>query len=149
MSYDSSVSINNHIYTGQLSVVTSLTSEISFWLQDAQKELQALKKMPENWDSYGSPEITNEASKKVADLLGELARFGMSKPNIFPVSGGGLQLEWQKNARELEIEILPDGNIEFLIVDQNGEMREGKAIGGDVLRLTQWYSRNGNNVMNL
>lgn len=149
MPLDSSPAITNQIYTGQLSAVTSLTSEISLWLQDAQKELQTLKNLPENWDSYGSPQITIEAGKKAADLLTELARFGMSKPKLFPVSGGGLQLEWQKTDRELEIEILPDGSIEFLIVDQNGEMREGSAIGGDILRLSQWYRQSGNNVMNL
>lgn len=149
MPFDSYPAINNQIYTGQLSAVTPITSEMSLWLQDSQKELQNLKTLPENWDSYGSPQITNQASKKVADLLHNLACFGLNKPNLFPVSGGGLQLEWQNGERELEIEVLPDGTIEFLIVNENEEMKEGKATEGDILRLAQWFRVGKNNVMSL
>ena len=149
MPFDSYPVINNQSYTGQLSAATPIISEMSLWLQDSQKELQTLKDLPRNWDSYGSPEITNKASKKVADLLHTLACFGLNKPNLFPVSGGGLQLEWQNAERELEIEVLPEGDIEFLIVDKNGKMKEGKAIEGDILRLARWFRTGENNVMSL
>ena len=59
MPLDSSPVMDNRIYTGQLTAVTSLTSQVSLWLPDAQKELQMLKDLPENWDSYGSPKLTN------------------------------------------------------------------------------------------
>jgi len=149
MPLDSSPVMDNRIYTGQLTAVTSLISQVSLWLPDAQKELQTLKDLPENWDSYGSPKLTNEASKRAAGLLHELACFGMPKPDLFPVSGGGLQLEWQRENRELEIEVLPDGSIEYLKVFPDGKMEEGKAIAADVLTLAQWFRQSENTVMSV
>ena len=149
MPLDSFPAINNQSFTGQFSEVTPITSEMSLWLQDSQNELQRLKNLPKNWDSYGSSEITDKASKKTADLLHKSACLGLNKPNLFPVSGGGLQLEWQNAGRELEIEILPEGDIEFLIVDENGKMKEGRAVEADILRLARWYRMGENNVMSL
>lgn len=143
MPLDSSPEINvSRIYTGELSKATPLVSYINLWLEDSQNELHKLKELPENWDRYGSPKIENRAVKTTADLLTNLAKFGMPKPRIFPVSGGGLQLEWQQNSRELEIEVLPDGKIEYLKVYEDGEMTEGVINEANVWQLVKWFRAN-------
>lgn len=129
----------NQIYTGDLSKVTSLVSYINEWLEDSQNQLHQLSKLPENWDSYGSSRIKPTSVEKTADLLIDLAKFGMPTPSIFPVSGGGIQLEWQKGKRELEIEILPNGEIEFLKVYENGEMQEGRISKQYIWQLVRWF----------
>lgn len=144
MPLDSSSALKTEKFTGALSVVKPImsTSELCLWIVEIEKEVQSLKKMPENWDSYGSSAIANTASEKVEKLLPLLARLGMSKPNLFPVSGGGLQLEWEKDDRELEIEILPNGTIEYLKVFSDGKMEEGKAIDEDIFSLAKWFNEN-------
>lgn len=145
MPFDSSPEINvSQIYTSDLSKVTALVSYINLWLKDAQDELHKLKELPENWDSYGSSRIKDKAVKTTANLLVDTAKFGMPKPYIFPVSGGGLQLEWQQGNKELEIEILPNGKIEYLKVNENGEMEEGEILELDIWRLVKWFR--GDNI---
>lgn len=140
MPLDSSPEINtNRIYTSELSKATSLVSYINLWLEDSQDELHKLKELPENWDSYGSPRIKDISVTTTANLLIDLAKFGMPKPQIFPVSGGGLQLEWQRNMRELEIEVLPDGSIEYLKVYEDGEMTEDSIDKTNVWQLVKWF----------
>jgi hypothetical protein len=143
MPLDSSPEINfSNIYTGELSKATSLISYINLWLEDSQDELHKLKELPENWDSYGSPRIKDVSVKTTADLLINLAKLGMPKPYLFPVSGGGLQLEWQQSNRELEIEVLPDGRIEYLKVYEDGKMTESTIDKMYVWQLVKWFREN-------
>lgn len=59
-------------------------------------------------------------------------------PHISPVPGGGIQFEWQKGYRELELEILPNRSIEFLVVTE-GDMTEGhlRFVDSDEIDVTE------------
>lgn len=115
-------------------------SKANLWLRSAQRKISELAQLPENWDSYGSRPIQQPAIEQSADVLARISNLDLPNPQIFPVPGGGIQLEFQQESRELEIEILPDGSIQFLIV-QDGRMREG-AIPygslGEIYRLAYW-----------
>lgn len=124
----------------QWSRVTSL-DEANLWLRAAQRKITELTQLPENWDGYGSRALQSAAIEQAANLLACLARLDLPRPQIVPVPGGGIQLEFQQAGRELEIEVLPDGAIEFLLVTENGEMREGAAPAsatGEIYRLAFW-----------
>lgn len=128
--------------TGNLGDNIYLVSELNSWIRETQNILQELKQLPENWNSYGSPKVTSEALNRSQELIRIFALSGMSKPQIFPVSGGGIQFEWQGDKGELEIEILPNGDILYLIVDENEDTDEGKISPNftlDVSRLAKWY----------
>jgi hypothetical protein len=47
-------------------------------------------------------------------LLAEMEPYVMPTAHIGPVSGGGLGIEWRLGGRDLNLEILPDGSIEYL-----------------------------------
>jgi hypothetical protein len=81
------------------------------------RRIGELKRLPDDWDSYGSPRIQQLAAQRAVQVLSAAAIEGVRPPQIVPVSGGGLQIEWTSANRELEIEILPDGSIEYLIVE--------------------------------
>lgn len=105
------------------------------------EKIAELARLSENWDSYGSRPIQPAAIEKTIELLRELSKFDLPLPQIFPVPGGGIQLEWQNAERELEIELLSDGSVEFLIVDEEGEMREGQISpysSAEIYRLVHW-----------
>jgi hypothetical protein len=111
------------------------------WLREAQHKVFELTQLRENWDSYGSRRIQQAAIEQTSAALRHLSMINLPSPQIFPVPGGGLQLEFEQDGRELEIEFLPDGSTEYLMVDSNGEMREGSiptGSKGDLYRLAYW-----------
>lgn len=124
----------------------------SSWLRRAQQKLKELSELRDNWDSYGSRPIQQKASETAAKLLTETAKVRLPEPQIFPVPGGGLQLEWDNAKGELELEILPDGEIGFLIVDKENEMLEGRLSpnwSDEIYRLAQWFQNNKGSVNQL
>lgn len=111
------------------------------WLHLAESKISELSKLPENWDSYDSRAIQQPAIEQATALLFKLANLNLPPPDIFPVPGGGLQLEFQQESRELEIEILPDGQTEYLTVNEDGQMSEGSISVGsqnELYRLAHW-----------
>lgn len=114
----------NQIHDSQWSAVSPIYG-ISSSLRKAQRKVAELSRLPENWDTYGSTSIQSPAIEMALKILFLVDRQGVAVPQIFPVSGGGIQLEWQSERRELEIEILPNGMLEYLIVDEQMNMQEG------------------------
>jgi len=94
------------------------------WLSASLKKIGELRELRAGWDSYNAQPIQERAIQEGSDLLMYLARLDLPEPRIVPTSAGGIQLEFQKDERELELEILPDGSIEFLTV----EMQEGTVL---------------------
>ncbi len=124
----------------------------SSWLRRAQQKLKELSELTDNWDSYGSRPIQQKASETAAELLTETAKIGLPEPQIFPVSGGGLQLEWDNTKCELEIGILPNGEMEFLITDSKGEMFDNRispSWSGEIYRLANWFNNQKTSVNEL
>lgn len=111
------------------------------WLRAAQQKISELARLAENWDSYGSRPIQSSAIEQASKAIEYLSDISLPPPQIFPVPGGGLQLEFEQDGRELEIEFLPDGSTEYLMIASNGEMREGSIPSGskgDLYRLAYW-----------
>lgn len=106
-------------------------------------KLAELSALPDNWDGYGSPGPQPAVQEAASALIGILWKAGVPTPHFAPVSGGGLQLEWQKQGRELELEILPHGEIAFLKVYESGEMQEGIlpcSAQHEVVELVRWFN---------
>ena len=126
----------------QWSQVTSLFDQ-SLWTRAAQWQVEKLSMLSENWNSYGSPSISLQARRETLLLLPILGKLQMPEPKIFPVSGGGVQLEWKNKSCELELEVLPNGSIEFLAVDSVDGMFEDKISENnnvaEFARITAWF----------
>jgi len=95
------------------------------WLVTASSKLFAIAGLPDNWDTYGSPSISSAVLGQSMRLLSQLSNLGFPAPKVLPSSGGGMQFEWEVEAQELEIEILPNGSTLFLFVDALGDELEG------------------------
>jgi hypothetical protein len=111
------------------------------WLRAAYRKISELAQLEENWDTYNSRPIQPAAIEQASGALDFLSSIDLPPPQIFPVPGGGLQLEFEQDGRELEIEFLPDGSTGYLMVANNGEMREGSIPSGskgDLYRLAFW-----------
>ena len=108
----------------QWSPVSSVFTQ-PLWSISVKQRLIELTKLPENWDSYGSPAVKSKSVEIALDILARLSQFNMTEPHVVPVPGGGIQFEWANQTSELEIEIRPSGDVEFLVVDKADEMLEG------------------------
>jgi hypothetical protein len=134
---------------GAVRATSAQWSPVSFiledksWQRSAQRKLAELSKLPENWNSYGSPPVQQGALELAANLIPELVKLDMPEPEIFPVSGGGIQLEWKNSERELEIEVRSNKTIEFLLVEDDGEMYESHLPQNntpfEITTLIQWF----------
>lgn len=89
-------------------------SELSQWQIDAIRKLVQLLALPRDWDSYGSPPPSEIAVKAAGSLILDIDLDYSVSPRIVPVSGGGVQLEWNVGSREVEIEIDNKGSAEYL-----------------------------------
>ncbi len=123
-SYGEVQSIKYHVPNDR-DTTTSHNQIILTWIDKAIDDLMQLKKLPDNWDSYGSPKISIEFIKIAVDFLRNLEYEPLSPPFVVPVSGGSIQLEWQKDNRELEVEFLNTTTLNYLKVVNDHPIDEG------------------------
>jgi len=111
------------ISPNQWSRVAPLGS-VADWYLDSLETVRRLGNMPENWDGYRSPSIPVRATIAAGYVLSVVAEHMITPPHIAPVPGGGIQLEWDRDYRSLELEIQPNGQLEFL-VSEGDEIIDG------------------------
>ena len=95
--------------------------------------MDRLLALPDNWDGYGSPAITPAARDTTRHLVRHVAAFRVPVPKLVATPCGGLQWEWRLSGRELELEVRPSGQVEYLAVASDRE-REGPVSSTDELR---------------
>lgn len=104
-----------------------------------QKELivriAELAKLPHDWDSYDSPPISTTATAIAFSVVTGLGPDFLSKVSVVPVSGGGLQFEWEVLSRHLELEISSTGAVEYLKSEGNIPLAEGTIEDGSFSQL--------------
>lgn len=94
------------------------------WAVDAYRAISRLAELPSGWDTQASPPLQESAKDSASRVIEELERYDeLPSPHIAPTVGGGLGIEWHHGPRELDVEILPDGSMEYL-------KTEVRAIGG-------------------
>ena len=98
--------------------------ELSPSQAEAMRRLGELAELPHNWDSYGSPPPSSIALEIVMDLLLKIDDPNLPSTHVVPVSGGGLQLEWNVSPREVQLEISGEGTAQYLQIEQGRPVRE-------------------------
>jgi hypothetical protein len=91
---------------------------------EAMRRLGEIAKLPHNWDSYGSPPPSATALDMVMDLLLKIDDPALPPTHVVPVSGGGLQLEWNVSPREVQLEISGEGTAQYLQIEQGRPVKE-------------------------
>jgi len=98
------------------------------WQINAAKKILQLQSLPANWDSYGSHPPSFNVILSAVSIILKVALDDPPKPRIVPVPGGGIQFEWRKGRRELEIEARPDGSIEYLKIEDGNPIGDGEEM---------------------
>lgn len=94
------------------------------WFVASVHRLEGVVELKENWDASGSPAPSASSLLAAIRVFCAVAPELPPQPAVVPVLGGGLQLEWHIGSRELEIEVLPEGDCAYLTVD-GGQTDEG------------------------
>ena len=84
------------------------------WVADAGRTISRISTLQDDWDGQGSPAPSRAALESMNRVIREIDAYDLPSPHISPVSGGGLGIEWHQGQRDLSIELLRDGSIEYL-----------------------------------
>lgn len=81
------------------------------------EKIAALQGLRQGWDRQGGPALKEIALYGASEIVNQYQTDALPEPNIGPVIGGGIQLEWSTPTRELEVELLPDGSVVYVSAD--------------------------------
>ncbi len=95
-------------------------------IEKAIGDLDKLSTLPFDWDSYGSPKISDDLIMAAKRFLYQLEFEFIAAPRVVPISGGGIQFEWQMGERELELEFIDSDNIGYLKVCNEKPIEESQ-----------------------
>jgi hypothetical protein len=122
--------------------VLHLTRKTADWVVEAVKQLEAIGRLRNGWDSYGGLPLNLEVKNFVVGVLRSLETDNLPTPAVVLCSPGTVQLEWRAlGGKELEIELKEGGIIEFVKVSPQGDVQGGLAqsnVFGELANLTSW-----------
>ena len=97
----------------------------------ALRRLAELSQLEEDWDSYGGLPPTPEALRAAKRLLtrilprnGPVPGRGTDPDAVLPFPNGGVQIVWERDAEELQVDVGPTGDLGYLWIRQSGGHRE-------------------------
>lgn len=112
------------------------------WQTSVAEKISSYRSLPQNWNSYGSPPPSAMARQKAILFITTLLDEKQPRPRVTPVSGGGIQFEWSFGDRQVEIEFLHDGTIEYLLADTKTDDETtgvfDKPSRADITRILSW-----------
>jgi hypothetical protein len=109
------------------------------WQVEPIKKILGALLLSENWDSYGGHTPRREAAVTAIEIIASITQEDPPRPRVVPLGTGGIQLEWKKGHRELEVECGPDGSAEVLKVEGDAEGESYPACTSvDVTSLFAW-----------
>jgi hypothetical protein len=95
------------------------------WLPDALSQTDDLRSLQDNWDSYSARAVDRQTIAHAKRLLGELARIvGIEAPTVTASPDGNASLCWDDGSRSVDLEVLPNGMIEYVILMRRGRGTE-------------------------
>lgn len=113
---------------GQMIHVRELAPQ---WQIQCIKDLISIQQLPQNWDSYGSPPPDDVAVDTAISLINDIDLENFQAPQVSPISGGAVQLEWRCGRNGIELEVLPDRTIEYLKTCEGEPVDEGTLSSPD------------------
>lgn len=96
------------------------------WFMPVLKGFANLATLSDNWDGEGAPRIDRDTMNRALAAIERLLACDAKAPSIVPLAHAGLQIEWHRNGKDLEIEFSPSGRVEFYYYDEEtGDEHEG------------------------
>ncbi len=124
-------------------VVLAVRDVPSAWLPSAIAELERLRELPPNWDSYGAQRVDRDSVLRATELLQCLARFiGTEAPTVTATPSGDAAFCWDAGAWSLDASVDPSGLISYVFLNEqdHSQDRDGRTRDAGTLAalLTSW-----------
>lgn len=97
------------------------------WFRSIKNRLQEFLTLQEDWNGYGEDPIHEGAIKRAFAVLDAIVSETTPKPDVVPTSGGGVQIEWAYDDFEIEVEVLPTGPAQIIVVESPEQEDEYQA----------------------
>ena len=97
------------------------------WQLEPVKKVVACLALKGNWDSYGGKVPSIDTVLAVIQFIDQMPANSRLIPRVVPLSTGGIQLDFRRGDKALEVEFLPDGRVHYLESDGDVD-REGPAV---------------------
>lgn len=94
--------------------------------------LKEIAQLEADWDSYGAEPVSSVAFIAAFELLDAVKNRLSRKVReplpqfIAPLADGGLQLEWSGQKGDIEVEIYPNGDLGYVLIERQGTNRKFK-----------------------
>jgi hypothetical protein len=111
------------------------------WLVPVLQGFANLLTLPDNWDGEGAPRIDREAISRALAAIEQLLPKHAPAPSVVPTPDSGLQIEWHRRGKDLEIEFHPNGHSEFYYFDETSGGEHEGPVGPNVAFLTEYLER--------
>jgi hypothetical protein len=98
------------------------------WFDIVMQGFADLITLEPNWDSYRGKAIEGAVINRAMTLLDALLKPASPPPSIVPLSSGGLQVEWHRDDRDLEIVFEPRQQPEFYYKSATGVEEDGSLL---------------------
>ncbi len=82
----------------------ALDTAFPAWLGPTIQAFTDLLQLPRNWDGYGAVQVREPIVRKALLMLVGVMEDDAPAPSVVPLSDGGIQVEWHRRGRNLEIE---------------------------------------------
>ena len=111
-------------------------------MASAERRLDVIRRMPENWDHAGGAAPEPAAVDEAGILLRRLAKIvGLPKPLVEANRAGAVQMLWESADRQrtFEVEVPGDGTVGWYFLDRSAKQedeREDEDLGGCPRSLT-------------
>ena len=87
------------------------------WLGPVLQGFANLVTLNDNWDGEGARRIDPATINRALAAMEEVLPHDASAPSIVPLQNSGLQVEWHRNGKDVEIEFNPTGSVTFYYFD--------------------------------
>jgi hypothetical protein len=89
-------------------------------LLDVAREVDEIATLEPGWDGHDAPALSGLAASRAILLLlslGDAADGAVPLPaTVDPIADGGLQLEWDRDRLQNEVQVAPDGTYGYLLI---------------------------------
>ena len=91
------------------------------WIKSLEQTLDNFRTLQAGWDSYGGIPVNDGAIEHAKQFLNNALFSTLDMPFVTPTSCGGVQVEWTRNNKDLEITFLSLTELHYFYSDSNKE----------------------------
>lgn len=101
-------------------------SAVPEWYAVLKERLRSYARLPLNWNGEGARPLDATVVKRALELLLLLRDAEAPTPFVSALAPGGVGFEWEAGTRELTLNVLPDGSLEYARADPDGSISDGQ-----------------------